>query len=128
MIQSVESKHLVKKEEEPQTADEEAPEAAVMEEVDLDDSSREYAALKLDTDHENGDREVPASCAICLCGYEPGDDVTYSPNVACQHAFHTECIKAWMVKKEQPLCPCCRQEFCTLAPVGEDVSNEPDTV
>lgn len=113
----VASKHLLTKEESQSANDEEA-QAPGLEDVDLDGSTREYAALKLDANHENGDREVAGACAICLCGYEPGDEVTFSPNVTCQHVFHTECIKAWMVKKEQPLCPCCRQEFCTLEPVA----------
>lgn len=103
--------------------DEEAPAAVatssdaednVMEDVDLEDGE-EFAALKLSSNHPNArNREVAPSCAICLCPYEVGDSVTFSPSETCQHAFHKECIGAWMAKKKHPLCPCCRQEFCSL--------------
>lgn len=65
-------------------------------------------------DIPNGNRQVPASCAICLCGYDEGDSVVVSPNEHCIHAFHTECAVTWLSKKIEPLCPCCRQEFCDV--------------
>ncbi len=66
---------------------------------------------------------VQNCCAVCLSRYEVGDEVVWSPNSACQHAFHKECILEWLVKmyKQRRLqaaecnpCPCCRQEFATL--------------
>lgn len=55
---------------------------------------------------------VPGSCVICLCPYEVGDDVTWSTDGSrCPHAFHFDCIVTWLSKKEEPLCPCCRQDF-----------------
>lgn len=97
-------------------SDEEAPPfTEFMEDIDLDEDGEHFAALKLSCPHPNGkNREVPPLCAICLCSYEVGDNVTFSPNVRCQHAFHKECISVWVARKKQPLCPCCRQEFCSL--------------
>mmetsp|Transcript_1564 Transcript_1564/g.1966 ORF Transcript_1564/g.1966 Transcript_1564/m.1966 type:complete len:329 (+) Transcript_1564:154-1140(+) len=94
----------------------------------LDETEHEFAALILPSNNEqqkcsmvesklpvqNGSRNVPAACAICLCPYENGDSVTWSPREQCQHAFHTECIVPWLTKKDEALCPCCRQEFCTV--------------
>jgi hypothetical protein len=56
-------------------------------------------------------RLVPPTCAICLVSYSPGCYVTWSSNPDCTHAFHRDCILMWLLKKEEPLCPCCRREF-----------------
>lgn len=87
------------------------------------DLELEHSALQLRSDVPNGNRLVPPACAICLCPYEVGDIVTHSPNEACKHAFHHECISTWLAKKPQSLCPCCRQEFCQVPP---DTSDLPD--
>jgi Ring finger domain len=50
-----------------------------------------------------------------LCPYGDGDQVSWSPEVQCQHAFHTNCIIPWLAKQEEPKCPVCRQEFCPPA-------------
>jgi hypothetical protein len=68
-------------------------------------------------DVPNGNRQVPGACAICLCPYEAHDSVCNSPNEHCIHAFHTECAVTWLSKKDQTLCPCCRQDFCTIEPI-----------
>jgi hypothetical protein len=83
--------------------------------VDLgDEADREFLLLQLDAEAVNGFRRVPAGCSICLCLYEVGDSVTHSPHAACMHAFHTECVTTWLAKKQDALCPCCRQPFCGL--------------
>jgi Ring finger domain len=71
------------------------------------------------TDYVNANRTVPGVCAICLCGYEIGDSVTWSKQTECQHAFHHECIVPWLAKKNdgQPKCPCCRQVYCSIQPI-----------
>ena len=61
----------------------------------------------------NANRTVPGGCAICLCAYEAGDSVSWSKEGGCLHAFHTDCIVPWLAKKTEPICPCCRRQFCT---------------
>lgn len=56
-------------------------------------------------------RLVSGSCAICLCQYEEGNVIAWSSKEDCHHAFHHDCILTWLLKKREPLCPCCRQEF-----------------
>jgi len=64
-------------------------------------------------------RTVSGGCAICLCPYEEGDVVTWSPKDTCSHAFHKDCVVPWLSKKNEPNCPCCRQEFCSLSILPE---------
>ncbi|KAL7542040.1 hypothetical protein ACHAXR_011464 [Thalassiosira sp. AJA248-18] len=72
-------------------------------------------------------RLVSATCAICLVHYEPGCYVSWSPNKECTHAFHRDCILMWLLKKEEPLCPCCRREFVLASTLNEDGDDGNDT-
>jgi hypothetical protein len=61
---------------------------------------------------EPATRLVPSVCAICLSHYQLGDEVVWSSNPACEHAFHFTCVERWLSKQRDcPLCPCCRREF-----------------
>ncbi|KAK1421636.1 hypothetical protein QVD17_24122 [Tagetes erecta] len=44
-------------------------------------------------------------CAICHEESEVGDDVIIA-TLACEHGYHVECIKKWLMKKFS--CPLCR--------------------
>lgn len=73
-------------------------------------SKAELGHLILHT--RQGDRLVPNCCAVCICPYEQGDDVVWSMNECCIHAFHEECVTEWLTKlKEGNSCPCCRSVF-----------------
>ena len=59
-------------------------------------------------------RRIEECCAICLCGFESGDEVSWSSNADCHHVFHTECIQSWLLRRtafHTKSCPCCRQRF-----------------
>ena len=58
-------------------------------------------------------RLVEESCAICLHPYALHETVVWSPNRACIHCFHQDCVVPWLVSRpsKQQLCPCCRQPF-----------------
>jgi hypothetical protein len=81
----------------------------------MDDSGR---IIQLPTIGVNTDRAVSGVCTICLCPYEDGDQISWSTEESCQHAFHTDCIIPWLAKKEEPRCPICRQEFCAAPNVS----------
>uniref|UniRef100_A0A7S1B772 RING-type domain-containing protein n=1 Tax=Corethron hystrix TaxID=216773 RepID=A0A7S1B772_9STRA len=49
------------------------------------------------------------ACAICLCSYDAGENVSWSPNEECDHVFHTECISSWLMKSSE--CPVCRRNY-----------------
>mmetsp|Transcript_10606 Transcript_10606/g.19337 ORF Transcript_10606/g.19337 Transcript_10606/m.19337 type:complete len:251 (+) Transcript_10606:591-1343(+) len=60
-------------------------------------------------------RSIPNCCAVCLSSYEVDDNVVWSCNPMCQHAFHQECVLEWLIKMQDGTpCPCCRQEFTDL--------------
>jgi E3 ubiquitin-protein ligase Arkadia len=48
-------------------------------------------------------KPTPDECCICLADIEEGDPSTV---LACEHVFHTPCIKTWL--KEKNKCPLCR--------------------
>lgn len=69
---------------------------------------------------DGGFRKIPNCCAICLCGYDVGDTITWSYNNKCTHAFHHECILDYLQTQKSTPCPCCRREFTDMLPKSED--------
>ena len=49
------------------------------------------------------------TCTICCEDYESGDDIVWSKNRKCKHAFHTECIIQWLMDHDD--CPMCRNKY-----------------
>ena len=105
----------------PQLQNGEAPTAAAvivdLENSDGTDDCRQI--IQLPAIGINTDRTIAGVCTICLCPYEDGDQITWSTEKQCQHAFHTDCIIPWLAKKEEPKCPICRQEFCAAPNVSQ---------
>jgi hypothetical protein len=64
-------------------------------------------------DKHGGDDECGATerdcCAICLVEYQDGDEISWSHNKSCTHAFHRECIEEWLLTRDE--CPCCRRNY-----------------
>ncbi|KAI8852609.1 hypothetical protein BC829DRAFT_55197 [Chytridium lagenaria] len=44
------------------------------------------------------------SCIICLEGWVVGNKVAV---LDCRHAYHSECIRTWLIEHSD--CPCCRK-------------------
>ncbi|CAJ1960096.1 unnamed protein product [Cylindrotheca closterium] len=57
----------------------------------------------------NEQQDRGTTCDICLLEFEPGDMVSWSPNIECTHCFHKDCILDWLVRKHS--CPSCRKDY-----------------
>ena len=51
----------------------------------------------------------PKSCSICLEPYREGDDICWSQNENCYHAYHQDCILDWLMQNDD--CPLCRADY-----------------
>ena len=51
----------------------------------------------------------PKECPICLDTYSIGDDIAWSKNEKCHHAFHLDCIMSWLMENDE--CPMCRRDY-----------------
>lgn len=51
----------------------------------------------------------PLSCPICFEAYKKGDNVAWSRNVECYHAYHLKCILFWLM--DHDTCPMCRADY-----------------
>ena len=77
----------------------------------------------IERERPNGGRKIQNCCAICLCGYDVGDSITWSINKSCIHAFHNDCILDYLQGQQGTPCPCCRREFTDLLP-KDNASNQ----
>lgn len=48
-------------------------------------------------------------CSICLEEYKVGEDIGWSRNSECHHAFHKDCIIEWLKSNDD--CPICRKRY-----------------
>ena len=55
------------------------------------------------------DRFKYNECPICMSPMVAGEIVSWSPNQACNHVYHHECIKEWLLHHMN--CPFCRATF-----------------
>jgi len=51
----------------------------------------------------------PKTCAICLEKYKVNDDICWSKNKKCVHAFHFNCMLGWLMDNDD--CPMCREDY-----------------
>jgi len=51
----------------------------------------------------------PKSCPICIETYQVGEEIAWSKNENCHHAFHLDCIMTWLMKSDD--CPLCRANY-----------------
>ena len=45
--------------------------------------------------NEDDARDPGMACDICIVEFEVGDEIAWSPNLKCSHAFHKDCILDW---------------------------------
>jgi hypothetical protein len=75
---------------------------------------------------ENEDVEQPTRdlsttctmCSICIDEFEAGERLTLLPR--CQHAFHGDCIKPWLLER-QGCCPLCKSNVLNS---GQDTDSD----
>ena len=70
------------------------------------------STLKLsntDADSLHNTLYSPRTCPICCEDYRKGDDIAWSKNEKCCHAFHTDCIVPWLIENVD--CPLCRSDY-----------------
>jgi hypothetical protein len=51
----------------------------------------------------------PKTCPVCCEDYMKGDDIAWSKNEECCHAFHIDCIMEWLMDHDD--CPMCRSNY-----------------
>ncbi len=51
----------------------------------------------------------PKICPICLEEYKVGEEIAWSNNHECPHAFHLDCILDWLMENDD--CPLCRGKY-----------------
>jgi hypothetical protein len=104
------------------------------------DDRKEFIASVLKTETFAGAREENSSssrtiatrsedggaehCAICLEGFDKGEEVCSSHNVNCNHGFHRPCISEWLAENED--CPCCRRDFLSFDSVRDNENGDDD--
>ena len=49
------------------------------------------------------------ACTICLEEYKHKDDICWSKNENCIHAYHLDCMTAWLMEHDE--CPQCRDKY-----------------
>lgn len=78
---------------------EEDPEHSLAEEDGIEEDHSES------TDGDDGDI-MNKQCTICLEKFKVGEVVSWSCDERCQHVFHHECLREWLLRRIR--CPCCR--------------------
>jgi hypothetical protein len=86
----------------------EAEEEDEEEDDDKDDNKDVKASSATTSSLMEDDLQSPA-CPICMEPFRPGDAVCLPTNERCNHNFHVECMKDWLMKHAQ--CPCCRESY-----------------
>lgn len=62
------------------------------------DNANSRSVCSPNTDYfgvEDDERDPGTACDICILEFEVGDEIAWSPNLHCSHAFHKDCILDW---------------------------------
>lgn len=63
------------------------------------------------TDETQSSLYSPQTCPVCCEDYQKGDEIAWSKNEKCPHAYHVDCILEWLMKHDD--CPMCREQYVT---------------
>jgi RING-finger-containing ubiquitin ligase len=85
---------------------------------DNNDEEKDHVAME-SGDHDSFSDNDEILCTICLTSIEDGDRVGV---LTCDHLFHSECLKAWIKRKNT--CPLCQTP--NIAKEKEVATNELD--
>ena len=81
---------------------------------DGDVYSNSISSIMRESESESESKEQDF-CSICFEMYKQGDEIAWSKNKACHHAYHAKCILLWLMNHDD--CPTCRANFI-LAPTA----------
>lgn len=73
--------------------------------VKEDEMELNIRKLKLFISNDTSKHQLDRKCTICQEEYESDDELG---KLKCEHCFHFQCIKQWLVLKN--FCPVCKQE------------------
>ena len=59
----------------------------------------------------------PKVCTICLEPYKENEEICWSKNEKCSHAFHLDCMTNWLMDHDD--CPICRSEYLQEHSTGD---------
>jgi len=85
----------------------------------LDRSIHSISALFYKSEQSDDENETNV-CSICLSTYDEGEEICWSPNPQCSHAFHKDCIVEWLMRHKE--CPNCRIDYLAS---NDDVNENP---
>lgn len=60
----------------------------------------------------------PNVCSICLEPYKENEEICWSKNENCTHAFHLDCMVNWLMDHDE--CPICRSAYLHEHVKGDD--------
>jgi len=78
-----------------------------------------YASSSSSSSKQVVEPEEDVTCSICLCDYEPGDNIVTLP---CGHMYHEDCVSSWTSNHIR--CPLCNYDLTAAAAVED---NNPTT-
>ncbi|KAJ6810975.1 E3 ubiquitin-protein ligase RHA1B-like [Iris pallida] len=80
---------------------------------------RTVAYSRFHSSGEEEEEEEESTCSVCLCRLEERDVVRELGN--CRHAFHKQCIDAW-VDMGKITCPLCRLQLLSAEEMEEGIT------
>jgi hypothetical protein len=90
---------------------------------ELQDDTGDAAQNTTSLDNDDDDHQLDC-CQICLQEFKVGDRVSWS--TGCNHVYHLNCIKEWLLKKKD--CPYCRNIMLQIDEEGRQADNKSSLV